>query len=303
LFAGVLLQVVSHVVRSRGWFNILRATFPRERELRARDVVAASFAGAGVNGVVPARGGDVVKLAFIHRRTRGASYTSLIATALPETAFESLVAAALLAWMFVHGLMPIPSLGGELPIHGAGVGLPDPMATGLFTIAALATSAGLGRWLWRRSRLANQLRQGLAILQSPRRFIGQVASWQALARLIRLGSLVAFLAAFGLPPTLEAAVLVMAVQGGGRVIPLGTVSAGLRVAMLTHGLSQVSGEPADPAATAVFVLGSGATISAVMLATAAVLIGRELGTCSPRKALRCARARFQPPPVGRPAVC
>src|SRR4051794_39015476 len=91
LSAGVLLQVVSHVVRSRGWFNILRATFLRERELRARDVVAAWFAGAGVNGVVPARGGDVVKLAFIHRRIRGASYTSLIATALPETAFESLV--------------------------------------------------------------------------------------------------------------------------------------------------------------------------------------------------------------------
>jgi hypothetical protein len=44
----------------------------------------------------------------------------------------------------------------------------------------------------------------------------QVASWQALARVARLGSLGCFLAAFELPASPAAALLVMSVQGGGR---------------------------------------------------------------------------------------
>jgi hypothetical protein len=47
LLAGALLEIGSKAVRSRGWFNILCASFPQAQELRGRDVMAASFAGAG----------------------------------------------------------------------------------------------------------------------------------------------------------------------------------------------------------------------------------------------------------------
>jgi len=93
LLAGALLEIGSTAVRSRGWFNFRRASFPRAQELRGRDVMAASFAGAGLNGLLPVRGGDLVKLAFVHRRIDGARYSTLFATAVPETAFESLCGA------------------------------------------------------------------------------------------------------------------------------------------------------------------------------------------------------------------
>ena len=59
LIAGVLLYVLHQVVRTRGWFNIIRAAYPEASELRARDVTFAYLAGAGLNGVMPARGGDL----------------------------------------------------------------------------------------------------------------------------------------------------------------------------------------------------------------------------------------------------
>jgi hypothetical protein len=62
LVAGVLLHVLQQVVRTRGWFTIIRAAYPEATLLRARDVTFAYLAGSGLNSVVPARGGDLAKL-------------------------------------------------------------------------------------------------------------------------------------------------------------------------------------------------------------------------------------------------
>jgi hypothetical protein len=220
---GVSLQLASQALRSRGWFNSLRASYPDARELRARDVVAASFAGAGVNGIVPARGGELVRLAFVHRRIEGARYVTLAATALPETAFESLCSAALITWLLLAGLMPLPSAE-----HA-----PEAL---LLPLAVLAAGIAVARRMSRRSQhVLNDVRRGLAVCSCPRRFVAQVVGWQAVARLARLGSLLCFLAAFELPATLATALLVMAAQG-------------LRVAVLNYGFVAVSGQPQTPAA-------------------------------------------------------
>jgi Lysylphosphatidylglycerol synthase TM region len=304
LLAGVLLEVASKAVRSRGWFNILRASFPRARELRARDVLAASFAASGLNGLLPARCGDLVKLAFVHRRIDGARYSTLIATAVPETAFESLFGAALVVWMLIQGALPTPNMIGELrraasacPSHAA-VAAP-------LVLAALVVGFELLRRLRRRCiGSALETRRGLAIFATPVRFVVQVASWQALARVIRLGSLLCFLAAFALPATFGAAVLVMAAQGGGRVLPLGPLSTGLRIAMLSYGLVVVVGQPVNPVTIAAFSLGQSAAMTAVMFVIAAAITAREFGTRSPRRAMQQARMCLHGPPiaVGEPSA-
>jgi hypothetical protein len=284
--AAVALHLVSQAVRSRGWFNILRLSYPHARGLRWCDAIAATFAGAGVNGVVPARAGDLVKLAFVHGRIEGARYATLFATALAETAFESLCATLLLCWILAEGLVVAPDIG-------------HPGLAAVLAVAAIAAAAG-GLWRLSRGRGAGWLRQfrdGLAALSSPRRYLVQVASWQALARVARLGSLTCFLAAFGLPATPGSALLVMAVQGGGRIIPVGALSAGLRIAALSYGLASISGRPADPAAVTAFTLGTSATLLVATLTIATALIVRELGTRSPLGAVRRARVRLHAVPV------
>src|SRR5215218_711262 len=115
LVAGVLLHILNQVVRTRGWFNIIRAAYPAAYELRARDVTLAYLAGVGLNGVVPARGGDAAKIFLIRRRAPQMRWSTLLATLVPETLFETALGCLLVAWAVSQGLLPVPAAPGELP--------------------------------------------------------------------------------------------------------------------------------------------------------------------------------------------
>jgi Lysylphosphatidylglycerol synthase TM region len=295
--AGVLLHVLHQVVRTRGWFHIIRAAYPDARDLRARDVTLAYLAGAGLNGVLPARGGDVVKLYLIRRRARGMRWSTLFGTFVPETLFETLVGVGLVAWALTMGFLPVPRAPHELPSIDVSLVIRHP-----FLAAAGAAGAGLGclllyRALRRSGRtLLSRLRAGLAILGRPRDFLRGVVAWQALARLIRLGSLACLMAAFALPVTLATVVLVMAAQGGGRIIPIAPAGAGLRIAMLSYGFVEVTGRAIDVARITAFSFGVGALLFVAGLAISLAILRYELGAAATRRLLRRMRA-----PVRRPA--
>jgi hypothetical protein len=157
----------------------------------------------------------------------------------------------------------------------------------LLTALAAAAVGASGWWLVR--RVGRQMRQAMSILRTPMRFVTGVASWQALARLIRLGSLAAFMAAFHLPVTAATVVLVMAAQGGGRILPLAPVSAGLRLAMLSYGFVEVTGQPVDIAAITAFTFGVSAVLCVTGLLLAFGILAQELGTVSPRRAAEAMR--------------
>lgn len=295
LLLGTVLYVVSQAVRTRAWHTILRAAYPGASGLRPVHVMRAYLAGSGVNAVVPARGGDVVKLGLLHRRIEGASYTTLAATFVPEMLFEALLGALLVAWVLSAGLLPVGLPGADLPALEFAVRHPFISAA----VAAVASAVAIVAV----RRLADRLRQGLAILRAPGRFATGVASWQALARVIRLGSLAAFLAAFSLPATIETAALVMAAQGGGRIVPVPMANAGLRLAVLSFGFAQLTGQAVDVAGLAAFMLGMGAVLCLVGLGVAAACVAAELGTVSPRRSLAFARAAIRrPAPARRPAA-
>lgn len=295
LVAGAILYLVSQAVRTRGWHTILRVTYPEQaKDLRARDVMRAYLAGSGINAIVPARGGDIVKLAMVHKRIEGSRYSTLAATFVPESLFETLFGIGLVVWAMANGFLPVPSTGGELPTLDVTFVVRHPILTAI-AVAAVA----LLTWLLAR-KLGRQLKQALTILRTPTRFITGVASWQALARLIRLGSLAAFMAAFGLPVTPATVVLVMAAQGGGRILPIAPVSAGLRLAMLSYGFVEVTGHAVDIAAITAFTFGVSAVLCIAGLILSAVILAQEFDTLSPRTALAAARRRIEPPRVPAP---
>ena len=67
----ILLAIAAHLTkvlaRTRAWRNILAAAYPDKR-IRWRTTFGAYAAGAGVNAVIPVRGGDVLKLFLVKRR-------------------------------------------------------------------------------------------------------------------------------------------------------------------------------------------------------------------------------------------
>lgn len=287
---GIVLYVLAQAVRPRGWHTILRAAYPDADTLRPRHTMAAYLAGAGLNGIIPARGGDIVKLWLVHRRIPGARYPTLAATFVPETLFETLFGVGLVVWALSRGFLPVPTSSGELPHVDVTLVIEHPFVSAGATALAVGAGYLLYRLLRRRvADLASRLRQGVVILRTPRLFITGVASWQALGRVIRLGSLAAFMEAFHLPVTASTVVLVMAAQGGGRIIPLAPASAGLRLAMLSYGFVETTGHAVDIAAITTFTFGVGALTMLAGLIVGLIALGAELETRSPRRALRAAR--------------
>jgi uncharacterized membrane protein YbhN (UPF0104 family) len=289
LAAGAGLHVLALVVRLRGWFNILRVTFPDEPDVRMRDAVRAYLAGSGLNAIVPARGGDVVKVYFIDRRMKNGDWAKVVGTFVPETLFESALGIALVVWTLARGWVPIPQGPHELPNVDVSLAIEHPILTTLVLGSVSLALVVLFRLI---RGVFHRMRDGLKILHTPRAFFLHVVTWQALGRLIRLGSLACFLAAFHLPVTLSTVVLVMAAQGGGRIIPFGPASAGLRLAMLTYGFAELTDKSVDVAAITTFTFGVGTVLFVLMLGISVAMIGIEFGTLSPRRAFAAAKARM-----------
>ncbi|HWH92485.1 MAG TPA: lysylphosphatidylglycerol synthase transmembrane domain-containing protein, partial [Baekduia sp.] len=288
---GIVLYVAAQAVRPRGWHTIIRTAYPEATHLRPRHTMAAYLAGAGLNGIIPARGGDIVKLWLLHRRIPDARYPTLAATFVPETLFETLFGFGLVIWALSKGFLPVPTSSGELPHVDVTLLIEHPVQSAGGALLLGAAGYGVYRLVLRTrvADLAARLRQGVRILHQPRRFVLGVASWQALGRLIRLASLAAFMEAFHLPVTISTVVLVMAAQGGGRIIPLAPASAGLRLAMLSYGFVETTGHAVDIAAITTFTFGVGALLMVAGLVVGLVALGAELGTWSPLAAVRAAR--------------
>jgi uncharacterized membrane protein YbhN (UPF0104 family) len=291
ILVGVVLYELSQVVRTRGWFNILRAAYPDSPELRGRDVAAAYLAGAGVNSIVPARGGDFLKIFLVRRRLPKARYSTLIATFGPETIPEIFISVCLVIWMLAHGFLPVPDSIDELPQFDVSFVIVHPfLSLGIFAFTGAALFV-IVRWARSRSRgLMAALRQGCEIMRTPRRFILGVGGWQALSRVVRLAAMVCFMKAVGLPVTAETAILVLAAQSAGRIVPFAPVSAGLRVAMLAYGFPALTDKPVDVASITSFWFTAGAVHLVGGLVISLGVLCFTFGTLSPRKAFAAMKA-------------
>jgi uncharacterized membrane protein YbhN (UPF0104 family) len=291
LLAGIVVYELSQVIRTRGWFNILRAAYPDSEELRGRDVTAAYLAGAGVNAIVPARGGDFLKLFLVHKKMPSARYSTLLATFGPETLPEIVFSAGLVIWALTHGFLPVPVSTSELPEFDVSFVMVHPFLTLGIVVGAAAIVFVVTRWCRACTRgLAERLKQGFEILRRPRQFLIGVAGPQALSRLVRVGAMVCFMKAVGLPVTVNTVILVMAAQSAGRIIPFAPASAGLRVAMLAYGFPALTDKSIDVASITSFWFTAGAVHMVFGLLISIGVLAYTFGTVSPRKAFSAVRA-------------
>ena len=117
-WGALLLALAAFTVyltlRARASFNILRAAYPDER-IRFRNIWGAYFAGYGFNSVVPARGGDVVRLFLTKTSVPNSSYPAVAAAFSVEFVFDLTIAVPVLAFAFTQGVFPKPPDFSKLP--------------------------------------------------------------------------------------------------------------------------------------------------------------------------------------------
>jgi uncharacterized membrane protein YbhN (UPF0104 family) len=281
LGVAVLLHLAKVVARTRAWRNIVAAAYP-DAVVRWRDVLGAYVAGVGVNAILPARGGDALKLYLVHRRVEGATYPTLAATLLVETLFDAVVATALLVWALQRGVLPgldvLPTLPSvdwlwlfQRPRLAAAVG-------GLLLVVAVALGIVAARRIqrfWRRVAL------GFAILRPPRRYLREVVPWQALSWALRLAAVFFFLRAFGIDATAANTLLVQVTESLSTVLPLTPAGIGTEQALLVYVLRD------STSATAVlsFSVGMKLVLIAVNVAAATLAIAVVLRTLQWRRAV------------------
>jgi uncharacterized membrane protein YbhN (UPF0104 family) len=220
--------------RVPAWRNIICASYP-DLKVPRRTIAGAYFAGIGVNAFVPARAGDVLKLYLVHDRVKGTTYPTLGATLVVETLFDMLVAAGILVWALVIGVLPglgviphLPQVDWSWPLrHKREAAI---IAAVWITVLALFAAIGI-----RRAReFKERVRQGFAIFNTRGAFLRKVASWQSLSWVFRLLAAYFFLKAFSVPATLHNALLVLVVQSLSTLLPFTPGGVGTQQGLLVY---------------------------------------------------------------------
>jgi len=105
LILALALFTVYLTLRARASFHILRAAYP-EATISFKRVWGAYFAGYGFNAVVPARGGDVIRLFLTRNAVPGSTFPAIAAAFAVEFIFDLTIAVPVLAYAFSQGVFP-----------------------------------------------------------------------------------------------------------------------------------------------------------------------------------------------------
>ena len=174
---------------SRAWRNIIKGAYPRAT-VRWRSIVAAVFAGVGVNAIIPARGGDAVRVVLAKRSVEGSSYATIASTLVLLSLFDFVVATCLVIWAAVTGRLPKvlgPSFDFSWAFHNPGTFL---------KVVAVVFAVVLVLVLWFAEQIGDfrrRLTQGFAILRDRRAYFRFVALWQGVDWTLRFVAVLFFL--------------------------------------------------------------------------------------------------------------
>ena len=165
---AIACHVIKLVFRAGAWRAIINAAYPEDR-LKFRYALGAYVAGVGVNSIVPARGGDVVKMYLVKQRIRDAKYTTLTPTLIVETMFDFVTAGALIVWALASGVLPTHQFYSRIPTVDWKFFLRHERFTEIALVVLLV--AGVAVFFWLRRRVDDfraRVRQGFAILRDRR---------------------------------------------------------------------------------------------------------------------------------------
>ena len=258
MLLGLLFFGLNLTLRSRAFFHSLRAAYPAV-SFQWRRVWGAYFAAVGFNNVVPARGGDIIKLFLTRSSIPGSSYPTVAAAFFVESIFDATVGVLVLIYAFSQGVFPKPPDFAKLNSFDISY-LASHFRLTLFLITALVV-LGLVLFAILSSRVKAfwaRVRQGVTILADRPRYLREVASLQVLAWLCRFAAFWFLLDAFGVGGSVQNVLLVFGVNQVAGAVPFTPGGAGVQQALLV----KVFAKSAPTAVVAAYSVGQQIAIAA-----------------------------------------
>ncbi|MHB8241624.1 MAG: lysylphosphatidylglycerol synthase transmembrane domain-containing protein [Solirubrobacteraceae bacterium] len=232
LLLGLVFFGLNLTIRSRAFFHSLRAAYPAA-SFQWRRVWGAYFAAVGFNNVVPARGGDVIKLFLTRSSIPGSRYPTVAAAFFVESIFDACVGVLVLIFAFTQGVFPKPPDFSKLSSFDISY-LAEHFRLTLFLITLLAV-IGLVAFALLSVRVKafwSRVRQGVTILTDRRRYLREVAALQVVAWLCRFTAFWFLLDAFRVGGSVKNVLLVFAVNQVAGAVPFTPGGAGVQQALL-----------------------------------------------------------------------
>src|SRR3954470_12483206 len=164
LLIGLLFFGANLTIRSRAFFNSLRAAYPSVT-FEWRRIWGAYLAAVGFNNVVPARGGDVIKLFLTKSSIPGSRYPTVASAFFVESIFDACAGVLVLIFAFTQGVFPKPPNFSKLSSFDISY-LAEHFSLTLFliTLLALTSLVGFAVLSVRVKAFWARVRQGLTIL-------------------------------------------------------------------------------------------------------------------------------------------
>lgn len=296
LLLGIACHLCKLVAVSRAWRNIIKAAYP-DRRVRWPQLFGAYVAGTGVNAIVPARGGDVVRLFLAKRRIEDSTYTTLVSTSLLQTLFDMVVAGCFVLWAITQDVLPgIDVLRSpRLPSLDYGWAFRHPTAGLILFGLLLLFGTALVAWIAERvEEFRAKVAQGFAAFSDRSYYVTRVVPWQLVDWSLRLVTVFFFLRAFGIPATLRNALLVQVSQSLATIFPFSPAGIGTEQALLLYVFRSVTSRSVALS----FSVGMRVTLIIVNAIVGFTAILLMTGNLRVRRAAEADRSRTEPGQVG-----
>ncbi len=292
LAIGILCHLCKLLAVSRAWRNIIQAAYP-DRRVHWRQMFGSYVAGTGVNALIPARGGDVVRLFLAKRRVEGSTYTTLVSTSLLQTIFDMLVASCFILWAVTQHVLPGLDVlrSPSLPALDYGWAFRHPTAGLILFGLLLLFGTALVAWVAERvEEFKAKVAQGFAAVRDRSYYLRRVVLWQVVDWSLRLATVFFFLRAFGIPATLRNALLVQVSQSLATIFPVSPAGIGTEQALLLYIFRNVTSKSMALS----FSVGMRVTLIVVNAVVGFTAILLMTGTLRVRRAAEADRAGGKP---------
>jgi uncharacterized membrane protein YbhN (UPF0104 family) len=247
-------------LRARASYNILRAAYP-DTPIEFRKIWGAYVAGYGFNSVVPARGGDVIRLFLTRSSVPGSSFPAVASSFAVEMIFDLCMAIPILTFAFTQGAFPKPPDFSKLPAFDLAFFASNPRFTlflltvlGLLGLIGFALLSARVRAFWAR------VRQGVTIVFDRRRYLREVFLVQLAGWGFRFTAFWFLLSAFNVGGSVRNVLLVLGCNAVAALVPFTPGGAGVQQALLV----KVFAGTASGATVAAYSVGQQIAIAAFM---------------------------------------